>query len=216
VPHEGVVLLHGIARSSASLAKLERALQEAGFKTLNLDYPSRTHPLETIAEWIHGPIERFRATGIGTLHFVTHSMGGLVARAYVTRYRPPELGRVMMLGPPNEGCEIADVLDRFAFYRRFFGPAGRQLGTHRTAHLQAVLGVVDYPVGVIAGDRTLYPISWLLIPGPNDGRVSVARSMVAGMTGHLTVHATHSFMMRNAEVIRQSLAFLQEGRFLPD
>jgi pimeloyl-ACP methyl ester carboxylesterase len=214
-PIEGVVLLHGIARSSASLSKMERALQHAGFKTLNLDYPSRTHPLETLAEIIHAPIERFLASGIGTLHFVTHSMGGLVARAYLTRYRPVQLGRVVMLGTPNQGCEIADRLARFALYRRFFGPAGGQLGTHRDAALHALLGVIDYPVGIIAGDRTLYPISWLLIPGPNDGRVSVARSTVAGMTAHLTVHATHSFMIRNATVIRQSIAFLKDGHFLP-
>jgi pimeloyl-ACP methyl ester carboxylesterase len=213
MPDDGVVLLHGIARSSSSLAKIERALQHAGFKTLNLDYPSRAHTLEDLAEIIHDPIGRFLATGTGALHFVTHSMGGLLARAYITRHRPPRLGRVVMLGTPNEGCEIADLLGRFAFYRRFFGPAGGQLGTHRDAHLQAVLGMVDYPVGIIAGDRTLYPVSWLLIPGPNDGRVSVSRSAVAGMAGHVTIHATHSFMMRNAEVIRQSLAFLQEGRF---
>jgi pimeloyl-ACP methyl ester carboxylesterase len=212
---QGVVLLHGIARSSASLAKLERALQGAGFKTLNLDYPSRTHTLEELAAVIHGPIERFLDGGIGTLHFVTHSMGGLVARAYITRYRPAQLGRVVMLGPPNEGCEIADFLGRFAFYRRYFGPAGGQIGTRRDAHLRAVLGVVDFPLGVIAGDRTLYPVSWLLISGANDGRVSVARTKAAGMAGHLTIHATHTFMMRNAAVIRQSLAFLREGRFLP-
>lgn len=212
--NEAVVLLHGIARSARSLSKLAESLDRNGFRTLNLDYPSRAHSLDDLVAIIHDPIERFLGQRGETVHFVTHSMGGLLARAYITRYRPPRLGRMVMLGPPNQGSEIADLLANHYLYKRIFGPAGAQLRTHQDQRLQALLGVIDYPVGVIAGTLTLDPLSWLIIPGPNDGKVSVARTRVHGMTEHLIVKTTHALMMRNAEVIRQSVTFLQQGQFL--
>ena len=130
---DGVVLLHGISRTARSFGKMETALVGAGFVTLNLDYASRRKSLAALAEDIHSDIERF-ADGIdGSIHFVAHSMGGLLARAYLGKYRPHRLGRVVMLGTPNGGSEIADGLKNFAPYRAFFGPAGQQLGTQRDA-----------------------------------------------------------------------------------
>lgn len=210
---EGVLLLHGIARRASSLARLEGALREAGFATLNLDYPARKASLDVLAG-IVGPRVATFAEGVERLHIVTHSMGGLLARALLTRRRPSNLERVVMLAPPNGGSEVADRLRRFSAYRRFFGPAGFQLGTRRDARLDALLGEVDYPLGIIAGDRSLSPIeSWFMLPRPNDGRVSVARTRVAGMTDHITVHATHTLIMRNARVIRETLHFVRNGRF---
>ncbi len=210
---DGVVLLHGIARRSQSLAGLEREFRSAGYATLNLDYPARRAGLQEIATGLHQPIARFAGDLGGRLHFVTHSMGGLVARVYIAQHRPELLGRVVMLAPPNEGSEIADLLRRNALYRAFFGPAGAELVTARPDGLRHLLGEVDYPLGVIAGDRSLYPLSSLLLPRPNDGRVSVARTRVAGMGGHLTLHATHPLIMRNREAVRQALHFLAHGRF---
>jgi hypothetical protein len=141
-------------------------------------------------------------------------MGGLVARATITSKRPERLGRVVMLAPPNEGSEIADFLHRNALYRAVFGPAGSELTTLRTPQLQALLGLVDYPLGVIAGDRTLYPLeSLLLLPRPNDGRVSVARTYAAGISDHVTLHTSHPLIMRNALAIDQTLHFLRDGSF---
>lgn len=208
-----VLLLHGIARRSGSLASIERAIAEAGYRTLNLDYPARRKPLEELVEDVHHAAGGFVGGEGGRVHFVTHSMGGLLARAYIARHRPAALGRVVMLAPPNQGSEIADLLSGNRFYRRFFGPAGMQLGTRRDGQLGALLGAVDYPLGVVAGDRSVYPVSWLLIPGPNDGRVSVARTVVDGMTDHMVVHATHPMMMRNRQVIYQTVQFLHYGRF---
>ena len=108
-------------------------------------------------------------------------MGGLLARAYIVRHRPANLGRVVMLAPPNQGSEIVDLLGASRMYDRCFGPAGRQLGTRPGERLRTLLGTVDYPLGVIAGDRAIDPLGWLLVPGPNDGRVAVARTGVAGM-----------------------------------
>ena len=211
-PLDRVLLLHGIARTSASLAKLARSLDAAGFATLNLDYPSRKQSLADLAEHVHKEAAPFMAQPGGQAHVVTHSMGGLLARAYIAQQRPPALGRVVMLGPPNAGSELADLLARYPLYRGYFGPAGQQLGTDPKGGLSQLLGIIDYPVGVIAGDRALDPLGWLL-PRPNDGRVSVDRTHVGGITGHVTVHATHALMVRNAGVIRHTIHFLRHGRF---
>ncbi|MGI4977718.1 MAG: esterase/lipase family protein [Janthinobacterium lividum] len=208
-----VLLLHGIARRSGSLASLERAVAAAGYRTLNLDYPARRKPLEELVEDVHRMAGAFVGAQDGRVHFVTHSMGGLLARAYVARHRPAALGRVVMLAPPSQGSEVADLLARNRIYQRFFGPAGAQLGTCRDGRLRDLLGTVDYTLGVIAGDRSIYPLSWLLIPRANDGRVSVARTMVVGMADHIVVHATHPMMMRNRRVFDQTVHFLRHGRF---
>jgi pimeloyl-ACP methyl ester carboxylesterase len=127
----GVVLLHGIGRTSRSLRRLERALQEAGFATLNLDYQSRKKPLDALAGDIHPAIIDFAEANKGPLHFVAHSMGGLLTRVYVAKYRPERLAHVVMLGTPNGGSEVADVLKGLAIYRAYYGPSGQQLSTRQ-------------------------------------------------------------------------------------
>ena len=213
VGSEGVVLLHGIGSTSRSMRKLERSLQQAGLATLNLTYASRRKPLEVLASDIHPAIAEFGVATRGPLHFVGHSMGGLLARVYVAKYRPSRLGRVVMLGTPNGGSEVADLLQRSLLYRSFYGPAGLQLTTQRDETL-ALLPPVDYAVGIVAGTRALDPIAWrFVLPRPNDGRVSVARSKLKGMADHIAVKATHTGLPRHAAAIRQTIAFLAEGRF---
>src|SRR5262249_53269460 len=144
-PRDGVVLLHGISRTARSFRKMQTAIARAGYATLNIDYASRRRALEELAEDIHPAIELFAGALGGSLHFVCHSMGGLLARVYLTRHRAQNLGRVVMLGTPNGGSEIADRLKGSLPYRAFFGPAGQQLGTHRDAATAALLPRVDYP-----------------------------------------------------------------------
>jgi pimeloyl-ACP methyl ester carboxylesterase len=205
-----VVLLHGIARASASLRCLERALQAAGFATLNIDYASRTRPIADLADDIHPDIAGF-ADRDAPLHFVAHSMGGLLTRAYIAKHRPDRLGGVVMLGTPNGGSEIADLLSGSRLYRAFYGPAGLELTTARRPN---ALPAVNYPVGVIAGNRFIDPVAGLFVlPKPNDGRVSVASAMLAGMADHIVVKASHTGLPRNGVAIEQTIAFLHEGRF---
>jgi hypothetical protein len=185
----GVVLLHGIARSSRSFHKMQRALVAAGFATLNLDYPSRRN--DALAADIHSAI----------------------ARVYLATHPLPRLGRVVMLGTPNGGSEVADRLKDVAIYRAYFGPAGQQLTTARDDATAALLSAVDYPIGIIAGNRSIDPISSLLLPKPNDGKVSVENTRLAGMADHIVVGTSHPWLMRHAPAIEQTIAFLRDGRF---
>jgi pimeloyl-ACP methyl ester carboxylesterase len=142
-------------------------------------------------------------------------MGGLLARVYLARYRPQRLGRFVMLGTPNGGSEIADRLKHFTAYRAFFGPAGQQLGTQRDAAVDAILPPVDDPVGIIAGNRSIYPITSVVLPKPHDGRVSVENTRLDGMAGHIVVGTSHPWLVRNNEAIAQTVLFLRYGKFNP-
>ena len=211
---DSVVLLHGIARTSASMRPMQRALEAAGYPVLNLDYRSRHLTLEALAEAIHPPVARFAAATPGALHIVAHSMGGLLARAYLARHRPARHGRVVMLGTPNRGSEIADRLRGWPLYRLVFGPAGQQLLTIQNAALRDVLGAVAYDLGVLAGDRPLVPLaSALLLPGPNDGKVTVASTRLAGMADHRVVHTSHARLASHPEAVSATLRFLRNGSF---
>lgn len=208
----GVVLLHGLSGTPLQLRKMERALQRAGFATLNLGYASRKRTLEELAEDIHPSIAGF-SEKVGDLHFVTHSMGGLLARVHLARYRHPRLARIVMLGPPNNGSEVADLLKDLAPYRAFFGPAGQQVATIPCERL-AGFRLPDCAVGIIAGDRTISPFSSLFIlPRPNDGKVSVASTKLEGMADHIVLNRSHTLMLLRRDAINQTIAFLRDGRF---
>jgi len=195
---------------------MQTALEGCGFAILNQHYASRRKALEALAEDIHPSIQRF-ADGIDdSVHFVGHSMGGLLARVYIARYRPKRLGRVVMLRTPNSGSEIADRLKNFGAYRAFFGPAGQQLGTRRSAVDDAMLPPVNYPVGIIAGNRSIDPVAGTMLPKPHDGRVSVENTRLDGMADHVVVAASHPLLVRNSIAIAQTIAFLRDGKFEPN
>nr|WP_249794139.1 alpha/beta fold hydrolase [Bradyrhizobium sp. BRP56] len=206
-------MLHGISRTARSFRRMELALRAAGFATLNLDYDSRRKPLDVLAEDIHPSLDRFAQSLDGSVNFVCHSMGGLLARVYLARHRPARLGRVVMLGTPNGGSEIADRLKNLAAYRAYFGPAGQQLVTRRDAATSALLPPIDYSAGIIAGNRSVYPITSMALPRPHDGRVSVANTGLEGMADHIVIRTSHPWLVRNKEAIAQTIAFLQEGKF---
>ncbi|MBR1284261.1 alpha/beta fold hydrolase [Bradyrhizobium sp. AUGA SZCCT0177] len=211
--NDGVILLHGISRTALSFRKMQTALEAAGFATLNIDYPSRHHALEPLAEHIHPAVTHLAAGIAGQLHFVGHSMGGLLARVYISRYRPQHLGRVVMLGTPNGGSEIADRLKNVSLYRAWFGPASEQLVTRRDAATGALFPPVDYPVGIIAGNRSLDPTAALFLQKPHDGPVSVENTKLDGMTDHIVIGTAHPWLPRNNAAIAQTIAFLRDGRF---
>ena len=192
---------------------MQRALEAAGFDVLNVDYRSREAPIEQLSEQVVGQaLADCRTRGAGPIHFVAHSLGGILLRQYADRHPQAIAGRVVMLGPPNQGTEIVDRLGGWRVFSLLNGPAGRQLGTARDS-IPRRLGPVRFCLGVIAGSRSLNWINSLIIPGPNDGKVSVERTKVAGMSDHLVVAATHPLMMRHREVIAQTIEFLRHGQF---
>ncbi len=212
---ECVILLHGLGRTSRSLTKMADALQGAGFNPVNLDYQSRKKTIQELApDSVEHGLGRCARMQARTVHFVTHSMGGVLVRYYLTRRRPQNLGRVVMLSPPNRGSEAADHLRDSALYRWFNGPAGQQLVTGPEG-LPEQLGPVDFPLGVITGNQHSFFDAWLadVIPGTDDGKESVERAKVEGMADFLVLPYSHPFIMNAEEVIEQTLQFLRGGRF---
>ena len=213
--NECAILLHGLGRTADSLDAMAEKLREAGYSVVNLDYPSRKDSIETLAlKTVREGIEQCRASGARKIHFITHSMGGILLRYYLFHHSIDDLGRVVMLSPPNKGSEVADTLKDWTLYKWYNGPAGQQLGTGPDS-LVTKLGPVDYPVGIITGDSPAFFDFWLedMIPGPGDGKVSVERAKIEGMSDFLVLPYSHSFIMEKKEVIEQTLYFLANGTF---
>ncbi|MCF8724280.1 pimeloyl-ACP methyl ester carboxylesterase [Nitrospina gracilis] len=209
---ECVVILHGIARTSASMAPLAAYLDENGYSAINIDYPSTDHAIDDLVERVHEKLLASPWTQECITHYVGYSMGALIARGLIHKHRPEKLGRVVLLAPPNEGSEVADFWKNNFLYEWLYGPAGQELGTQKNAYRDR-FGEVDFEVGVIAGDRSIDPLSSSIIPGPDDGKVSIPRTKLPGMKDHIVVHATHTFIMKNEKVMKQTLYFLKHGAF---
>ncbi|NBB80010.1 MAG: alpha/beta fold hydrolase [Verrucomicrobia bacterium] len=209
-PHsEHIVLLHGLSRTPRSMGALQRALQNERYTVHNLGYDSRHHPIPVLAEHVAREIGS-RTAGATTVHMVTHSMGGILVRQMEATQPLATLGRVVMLSPPNHGSEVVDRIGHTWIFDQVNGPAGKQLGTAPESFVNQ-LGPVQFECGVITGDRSINWINSCMIPGPNDGKVSVERARVDGMSAFKVIHATHSFIMSNRKVIADVVSFLKTG-----
>jgi hypothetical protein len=209
-----VVLLHGLNRSWRAMGKMADSLQQDGFSTANVDYPSTSAPIEQIAPMVvNEGLQNCRQTGAKTIHFVTHSIGGILLR-YAHGHDPiPDLGRVVMLGPPNQGSEVIDRTRHWPGVGMISGESGLQLGTDEKS-IPAQLGPVDFELGVIAGTGTNNPIMSALLPAADDGKVTVARTRVEGMADFKIVGSSHYTMMKRRDVIENTKRFLRTGRFV--
>ena len=190
------------------MAWAARRLRREGYRTIRIGYPSLKKPIEELAEHV---ASRLPDPGDGRLHFLTHSLGGIVLRCMVAGNRPQNLGRVVMLGPPNRGSAVAVWFLNLAPFRWIIGPAGRQLGNDGDA-VPVRLGPVDFEVGVIAGNRALTPLS-LFLPGANDGVVTVEETRVEGTADFRVVRRGHTFIMNSAEVLEPAAHFYRNGKF---
>lgn len=218
VPHisgrERVVLLHGIGRTSMSMAELARAFRGAGYKDDNIGYNSTRDTLATIIEEVHKRIRPYSRAGDPPIHFVCYSLGCLVTRGVLHQHRPENLGRVVMLGPPNQGSELADYLKDHAVSNWLFGPNLPRLGTaNRDVLLRLIGDSADYGPGIIAGRDSIDPIASAILVDPNDGRVPVERTKLPGMKEHIVMNASHTTLITNDAVIAQALYFIQHGHF---
>jgi triacylglycerol lipase len=211
---EAVILLHGLGRTDRSMRPLAEDLTKSGFHVYNFRYASTDTEPEALIDDLGRQVEDC-CTGAPTLHFVGHSLGGILIRAYLARELPPNIGRVVMLAPPNHGSEIIDMLGESTAFRWALGPTAQQLGTNPES-LPNRLPPPAVELGVIAGTGTVNPIGSIVVPNEDDGTVSLASTKLEGMTDFLIVPNSHAFIMRSDDVAMQVVHFLREGRFQHD
>ena len=210
---EFVILLHGLARTSQSMKKLEKSLSRQGYTVLNLEYPSTRYSIEFLSNTLLDRVVKdcLKQSPL-KIHFVTHSMGGIVVRYYLAYHEVSNLGRVVMLSPPNQGSKLVDYVSKNVILKKIVGPAARQLSTDERGITQK-LGPVNFELGVITGNRSYNPLYSMVIPGPDDGVVSVERAKVPGMKDFLVLPHSHTFIMRSQKAVDQVIYFLEHGKF---
>ena len=208
-----VVLMHGLSRTDNSMWLIAETLEYHGYRVVNYHYPSTDEPVERLVRHVGFAVNQ---CGFQTTHFVTHSLGGILVRAWLTERRPALMGRVVMLAPPNHGSEIVDNLTDNDLMQEMLtfmhGPAVMQLGTD-AASVPSQLPEPDFELGIIAGNRAISPLGPILIEGENDGTVSVESTKIDGMSDHIVVPATHTMIMMNPIAIAEILEFLRHGTF---
>jgi triacylglycerol esterase/lipase EstA (alpha/beta hydrolase family) len=209
-----VVLLHGLHQSSGSMEEMAQRLMGHGYNAVNVDYPSTDHTIEYLASvTLHDILEPLTERSPAKIHFVTHSMGGIIVRYYLKYHDLPNLGRVVMISPPNQGSELVDLLKDRSVLKRIYGPAAAQLSLEEGSLVRR-LGPVDFDLGVIAGNRSFNPLYSALLPGPDDGVVTVESVKIQGMNDFIILPQTHAFIMKSEITIAQVIYFLEHGVFL--
>ena len=208
-----MILLHGLGRFRQSMRSLEQHLKSLGFTTINLAYPSTTKSIETIAEThLARAVQSCEAQRTGKIHFVGHSLGGIIVRQYLQLHSMPAGSRLVMLSPPNQGSELVDLLMQFPLYRWITGPAGQEIGKGPESVVNR-LKPVGIEVGVIAGNFSINLVFSTFLDGPDDGMVSVKSAMLPEMRDFIIVPNTHTFIMKDPLVMSQVAHFLKHGRF---
>ena len=212
-----VILLHGLGRTPLSMLPLKFTLDRAGYRTVNQGYPSLVQSVEELSgTFVPEALSKCESAPEAPIHFVGHSLGGILVRQYLQDHDVPDGSRMVMLGPPNHGSELVDEFADDAWFT-VMGPAALQLGTG-TDGLPANLEPVNLEIGIIAGTRTSLDALLLQsapLPEPNDGKVSLDSAGLEEMQDFLAVDETHTFILTDGEVMEQVIAFLANGRFRP-
>ena len=210
---EYVILLHGLGRTKYSMNNIAARLKHLGYMVWNEGYPSTKNPIASlVSNYVRPAVEWAEKGGARKIHVVTHSLGGILIRAYLQENALPAGSRIVMLSPPNKGSEVAEKLKSFFLYRWMMGPAGQELGTS-SGSIPKRLKPVSADIGIIAGTRSMEPWFSVLIPGQDDGKVSVESTTLKEMNDFLTVQNTHPFIMNDRKVIDQVVIYLMHGRF---
>ena len=211
---ESVVLVHGLGRTQGSMMVLGQRLRWAGYDVHIVDYPSLDRTIVDHVALLSDEVATCCADG-APVHFVGHSLGGIVIRRYLAENEMPGLGRVVLLAPPSQGSQLADWVRDLTLGDvtggDMLGPTGSRLGPDST-DIPATLGPPDYELGIITGDRSLNPIGSLVIPGPDDGFVGVEEARVEGVPT-LVLPRSHTFIMNSRHTADAVIHFIRTGRF---
>ncbi len=208
-----VVLLHGIGMQGFVMERIANALAAQGYRVVNVSYPSRELPFEQLAgEYLPAQLKEHDVARAPRLNFVTHSMGSLIVRKFIHDARPANLGRVVMIGPPNHGSTAADEAGQNALLSEFIGENLARLGTGDNS-IASTLGPADFDLGIIAGEVPINPVFGNVLEGKNDGAVTVESAKLEGMRDFLVVPYSHTVMLWREEVVQQVEAFLRDGKF---
>lgn len=203
-----VIMLHGIVRSSKSMSRMQKSLGEAGFVPVPFDYPSTQANLDKCSEFLDSVIRSL--DGVKEISFVTHSMGGLVVRNWLKEHKDKRVRRLVMIGTPNKGAEMADKLRDWKIYKLILGPAGQQLFSGDGSDASK-LPIPKFEFAVIAGARGTAEGYNPLIPGDDDGTVAVKSAFLEGATDSELFPVLHSFLPVNPDVVKSTARFLKTG-----
>lgn len=207
-----VILLHGMGRSHYSMDAMEAFLKAHDYIVVNKSYHSMQQPIEHLAA-VELPIMIAECAKLNPdkINFVTHSLGGIVLREYLQNNSIPNLGRIVMLSPPNHGSPLADFFKYNPLYRIIMGPAGQQLATDRSSLPNSLPQTSSYQIGIITGSYNA--TGDLFFNETSDGVVSAASAKLIGMQDFIVMPFSHSFIMQHKEVMEQVLVFLRSGKF---
>jgi len=209
-----VVLLHGLGRTHRSMSKMEKYLNGLGYQVINYRYDSTKEPIEKLSnDWLQNVLDRYCTQKDHKVNFITHSLGGILVRHYLQENKIPNMGRMVMLSPPNQGSALAQKLKDKSLFKSSMGPAFQQLGNDEDS-VPMSLNPIGAEVGIIAGDRSKNWIFSLMIPGPDDGKVSVEEAKLLEMVDFLVLPLNHTEIMENQVAIEQAAYFLNNGKFL--
>lgn len=209
---ECVVLVHGLRANSSFMEELENALVDSGYRVLSVDYPSSQYKIQALADTAIGTALMMCGSCCDTVHFIGHSMGNTLIHYYLQKTRPGKVHRIVMIAPVNQGTELINRLEWIPGFATLNSPAGMQLGCGPDRFLQS-LSPLPHDIGIIAGNRTINPIASLIIPGKDDGRVSIEHTKMQGMDDFILVPSNHHWIVKKDSTVRSALRFIQHGHF---
>lgn len=189
-------------------------LKFCGFRVASIGYPSRCVSItEAVEQHLMPALAKLEIEENSRVHFVTHSLGGIVFRAWAARRDPAfPFGRAVLLAPPNQGSQIIDELRQWRWVRWLLGPVSAELGTDAESTPNR-LGPLPPETGVIMGNKDTLPIFRHLLGGESDGVVTIASSHGDGESDFILLPANHATIILHPAVLRAVSRFLRTGGF---
>ena len=213
---ETVICIHGMGRTRFSMAPMACFFKKQGYHTVNKSYKSRSNTVDEVStayfKSLIPPLSNNGELG-GKVHFITHSLGGILLRQYLQHHKLPEGSRIIMLAPPNRGSHVTDKYQKSAWYKLALGTKSAQQLSSREDSLVRQLKAITHEVGIIAGNKSADPWFNHCFPGEHDGKVAVSHTTLDEMTDFLVAPTNHTFLMRDPAIQQQCLHFIKHGIF---